>query len=519
MEDKLGVSRSVSVCQQPVCVYVCLLCLRLGKMRSSSLSLREYRVYYNLPSKSDHGRKMTGFITPYRHWMWKQNELWRNVHEAQFEHLRKVYKRQWLESFRVNADEYIYKYNITKAAQLAQWEHEMQAQEAKRRESQQMAHGRQALRKKHLDLLREFHERQFFYWYERASERLQYMSRIPYVAPATVQEHIERELDRYVAGRSEPYPLNFVGQMPMLEDDDGAVVSVPANLMANHTSEQVGTAATAYEPPESTNAATERLMRIMASAQEERLEVSEAEEEGGVSTTDTDDDAATGEAGGREGRSSLHTSRRPDAHTGVGNRDHVSADVEEGSEADSGAVLAEAADLLDAVEREREGGARVARSVEETSDDWAINRRAYIDRGKTGSRALLRRPRGGVAWEAGGGSGTAEGAAAVSPLKPVKGAGRAPGSAPSSPWVKPGSVDSTQLPRRGEISQVRGRVRDKIVLPSLEEMMANPMIASGNTKRPRVPMQELLDKKFRRGKFKDTDPGRRGGGDDDSEDL
>ncbi|EPY30742.1 hypothetical protein STCU_03915 [Strigomonas culicis] len=301
-------------------------------MHPTAISRRQMRPYYNLPSKSEHGRRMTGFLTPYRHWMWKQNELWRNVHEAQFEHLRRVYKRQWLESFRVNADEYIYKYNITKAAQLAQWEHEMHAQEKKRRENQQMAQGRQALKKKHLDLLREFHERQFFYWYERASERLQYMNHINYIPQSEIQDHLERELNKYVVGSKAPYPLNFAGQMPMLEDGDGNIAQVPETLMTNHATENQDSAATMYQPPQGTALAEERLLEIMASAQEEELNMVD------------------------------------------------------------GAVLAQSLADINEDADSRDKDAKVTLSMEQTEEEREVGRRAYIDRGKTGSRAL-RRPR------------------------------------------------------------------------------------------------------------------------------
>eukprot|EP00796_Vickermania_ingenoplastis_P010073 gene10073-7043_t len=240
-----------------------------------------------------------------------QNELWRNVHEAQFEHLRKVYKRQWLEAFRVNSDEYIHKYNITKAAQMAQWEHEMHAQEKKRVENRHLAQGRQTLKKKHLDLLREFHERQFFYWYERASERLQYM---------THPDHIEAELNKYVIGSKEPYRLNFAGQMPMLEDADGNIAQVPQELMVNHTSENPDASATAH--------ATSRY--------------------------GTSGRAAPAHAGKRAGGAS---------------HDAVCL----------GRRRREAQDAMPAA----------ARSMEETDEDREVSRRAYIDRGKTGSKTIF----------------------------------------------------------------------------------------------------------------------------------
>lgn len=42
------------------------------------------------------------------------------------------------------------------------------------------------------------------------------MMHIPYINQDNIHEHIERELDKYVAGSKDPYPLNFVGQMPLL---------------------------------------------------------------------------------------------------------------------------------------------------------------------------------------------------------------------------------------------------------------------------------------------------------------
>uniref|UniRef100_A0A0A9XW54 Protein Bel-2 n=1 Tax=Lygus hesperus TaxID=30085 RepID=A0A0A9XW54_LYGHE len=136
----------------------------------------------------------------------------------------------------------------------------MQAQERKRRESMQLAQGRQALKKKHLDLLREYHERQFFYWFERASERLQYMMHIPYISQSEIHEHVEKELNKYVTGSTQPYPLNFIGQLPLLEDKQGNVVEVHASLVTNHMSEGAETQTRVYEPPSSTTMSEEKLM-------------------------------------------------------------------------------------------------------------------------------------------------------------------------------------------------------------------------------------------------------------------
>lgn len=152
----------------------------------------------------------------------------------------------------------------------------MRAQEKKRVENAQMALGRQSLKQKHMDLLREFHERQFFYWFERASERLQYMSLIRYVPQSNIQEHIEAELDKYVAGSKSPYPLNFAGQVPLLEDAEGNITEVPQGLLVNHTAEHPDAAARAYAAPESVSLAEERLLHLLASAQEEDLAVAGA---------------------------------------------------------------------------------------------------------------------------------------------------------------------------------------------------------------------------------------------------
>ncbi|RNF26637.1 uncharacterized protein Tco025E_01429 [Trypanosoma conorhini] len=432
-------------------------------MRSSRLCRRQMRPYYNLPSKSEHGRKMTGFLTPYRHWMWKQNELWRNVHEAQFEHLRKVYKRQWLESFRVNADEYIYKYNITKAAQLAQWEYEMQEQEKKRVEAKQMTEGRQALKKKHLDLLREFHERQFFFWYERASERLQSMSLIQYIPQSKLQEHIDRELDKYVAGKSEAYPLNFVGQMPLVEDRDGNIVEVPESLLANHVSEHPDSTAKPHQPHEGTCvSAEEQLLRTMASAREESLE--------------------------------------------------------EWLEDDSRA-LSETIDDISREEEQRDADTRVARSMEETESEREISRRMYIDRGKSGSKAIFRRPSvsetdgSAAAAAAGGGSGGGTSPAdASTPMRRRK-KGKLDSvhalqerqdallAKLSSRSLKEGESAST-IGKRGEIVANRGRIRDKAAIPTQEILMQKPELAAGSVPNARVSVQDKVDQLYQRGRYK-----------------
>lgn len=412
---------------------------------------------------------MTGFLTPYRHWMWKQNELWRNVHEAQFEHLRRVYKRQWLESFRVNADEYIYKYNITKAAQLAQWECEMKEQEKKRIEARQMMDGRQALKKKHLDLLREFHERQFFFWYERASERLQNMNLINYVPHAQLREHIDKELDKYVAGKNEPYPLNFVGQMPFLEDGDGNIVEVPESLLSNHMAEHPDSTAKPHEPHTSSSiseaaAFEERMLRAMVSAKEE--------------------------------------------------------DLKEWLGDDSRA-LSETIDDISREEEEREADIRVARSMEETDAEREVSRRAYIERGKTGSRSIFRPP---TVSEGAGGTPSAPAGDANTPMRRRK-KGKLDRvhalqahqdellAKLSSQGLKEG-VDASSVPERGKIVQSRGRIRDKAVIPTHEVLMQKPELAAGSTPGARIQTKDMVDKMYHRGKYKKSGSGDKSDGED-----
>lgn len=429
--------------------------------------------------------------------MWKQNELWRNVHEAQFEHLRKMYKRQWLEAFRVNADEYIYKYNITKAAQLAQWEKEMHDQEKKRKDNLYISQARQSLKKKHLDLLREFHERQFFYWYERASERLQYMSYIRYVPQSKIQEHIEAELDKYVIGSKEPYRLNFAGQMPLLEDKEGNIAQVPSNLLVNHTAEHPDGTAKEYTPPEGVALAEEQLLQLLASAQEEELIVG-------------------GHASG-----SGHTSR-DEGVEGVREEDLRKS-----------SILDEVISDVLRQEELHDANTKVARSMEETEEEREISRRAYIDRGKTGSKAIFR-PRsadgtaatGASSGVAGGGaegsvpSGVGAGSSSLIPPPPRKrrrikkedkahakqleqdrraaalqqqllqGDGSSSAGDGSDGGRRPPGV-----PLVGEIGVSAKRLRDRIVMPSIQEIQSA-------TQTDNVRMQSLLDKKYQRGKYK-----------------
>lgn len=385
--------------------------------------------------------------------MWKQNELWRNVHEAQFEHLRRVYKRQWLEAFRVNSDAYICTYNVTKSAQMAQWESEMHAQEAKRVEALQLARGRQALKKKHMDLLREFHERQFFYWYERASERLQYMDRMPYVSQSNIQQHIERELDKYVAGSRQSYPLNFAGQLPMLEDKEGGIAQVPLNLLVNHTAENPGNGASAFTPPQGVALAEERLLQLMASAQEEELE---------------------------------HPSPSSPA---------APSDAEAFSSAISDVLRGE-----DAAADET----KVARSMEESEEEREVSRRAYIDRGKTGSKTIFR-PRGGEAEEGSAHPATG-GAAAVTP-PPTKRRKRHDRNHAAQQELdrqamallrNPSTGESgLAIPKVGEIGAATGRIRDRVAIPTAEEIKRT-------TDTGGVRMQSVLDQKYNRGKHKNS---------------
>jgi hypothetical protein len=424
-------------------------------MRRSPSLRREYRPNYNLASKTP-GRMMTGFMTPNRHWMWKQNELWRNVHEAQFEHLRKVYRRQWLESFRVNADEYIFKYNITKAAQYAQWEHEMHDQEGKRREALELNQGRQQLKAKHMDLLREYHERHFFYWYERASERLQYMTKIKYIKADQLDAHIDAELDKYVAGKSQGYPLNFVGQLPMLEDNDGNVLEVPADLMTSHSAEHPNSAAKVYQPP--SVASDERLRSLITGLDEVELNIDAAD---GAAISSTINDIAKEE---------------------------------------------------DAAEDET----KVAFSVEQTDDDRAVARQKYIQRGNVGSKSVYRRARSTDGADSGSAAAPAgpSGPSSKSPMKrrKIDEAKRksmekdAEVAMKVKKYMKDGTAASPEV-KVGEIRSQIGRLKDRVTnLPSMEEVLSIPQMRDANVlMQPKT--RELTDQAFGRNK-------RKGGGGD-----
>lgn len=416
-------------------------------MRRSALRSRLYRPYYNLASKSASGRLMTGHMTAYRHWMWKQNELWRNVHEAQFEHLRRTYRRQWFESFRVNADEYIHKYNITKAAQYAQWEHEMQQQENKRVQNQQLAQGRQQLKAKHLDLLREYHERHFFYWYERASERLQYMTQIKYVSQDQLSDHIEAELNKYVAGRKDPYPLNFAGQMPMIEDFDGNIVQVPESLLTNHFSERPSSNAAVFE---AAGAAGDEQLKTAISAAEEELQLEDA------------------------------------------------------------SAIRQAVDDISREEEAQSEDAKIAITMEESDDDRAINRIKYIQRGQTGSKGVYRRPKttseGGApapAAETGGSVSSSSSSTGKKKKKKLDAQKRASAQQDAilqqsqGRYVKPLEGAPTKA---GEVLQRPGRLRDRLVLPSVEEVLSYPELKAGSEAGAKIKTKARFDEVYDRKK-------------------
>jgi len=161
------------------------------------------------------------------------------------EHLRKVYRRQWYESYRINADEYLSVYSKTKAAQYQAWQEEVIKQDKKRREDTWKMQATSQLNKKQREIWQEFSEKKFFYWYERASERLQQLNLLPWIRREDFGAHVERELDKYTGEKpkddhppgyrghlldrpvKKKYPLNFVGQMPFIEDKQGNIVSAP----------------------------------------------------------------------------------------------------------------------------------------------------------------------------------------------------------------------------------------------------------------------------------------------------
>ena len=163
------------------------------------------------------------------------------------EHLRRIYRRQWYESYRINADEYLSVYAKTKAAQYMTWQSEILMEEKKRREYNWKMTAARQLGRKQSDMWREYSEKKFFYWYERASERIHQMSLFQWLRREDLGSHIETQLDKYLDDRTTKsqdmygtcpknvqsegsYPLNFVGQMPLLEDKKGNIVSTPMHM-------------------------------------------------------------------------------------------------------------------------------------------------------------------------------------------------------------------------------------------------------------------------------------------------
>jgi type II secretory pathway pseudopilin PulG len=206
----------------------------------------------------------TGFESPYHAYRHRQHELYRNAFEAQFSHLRKIYAKQWYEAYIANADEYVTKYNITKAATMARWEEEMEQQEAKRRDVFEMTQARGKLKSKHADLTRELRERRFFHWYERASERLQYMEQtMTFVKREDINAHIEKELSKYQIGSSKSatdvkrYPLNFAGQMPFLENGNLQIVAAARHNLQQYQADnpRKRRRLRIYDPPENPTSA------------------------------------------------------------------------------------------------------------------------------------------------------------------------------------------------------------------------------------------------------------------------
>ena len=402
-------------------------------MQSTQLSRRQYRAFDNLPTKHlGYGRHMSGFVTPFRFWMWRQNELWRNVHEAQFEHLRRVYRRQWFESYRVNADEYIHKYNISKAATLAQWETEMHQQDAQRLDRMRQHKSLAKLKDKQRDLFKEAHERQFFQWYERASERLQAMRKLPYIPRSEVAAHIEAELSKYTAGQEGNYPLNFIGQIPLLEDDDGNIVEVPAHMMSTHRAERPDSTATEYTAPKASNA-EDHLLGLVSNDAHFLFE---------------------------EGKSSLEQQ-----------------------------VLEDIAKEEDELRTEMERSSPV---LEKSRDEIEAERRAYIERGKVGVKTGN--------WKKSGRT--------VAPARADSSASTGVGKKPTRPAAN--KVDRKQIieaakektrskldaslenkyasqrlsstgtagPGVGEVASAVPKIRSRLKLPSMEEVMSNPVMAS-----------------------------------------
>lgn len=327
--------------------------------------INNHKRYANDIMYKGEGKTNSGWKQPFYIWSWKQRELFRNIQEAQFEHMRNVYKRQWYEGYRVNASEYIYKYNITKAAQLVQWENEMEAQEKKRREAYQRSAGRRALRDKHVDLLREYHEKEFFNWYERASERLQYMSQtMKFLDKNEIDQHIEAELAKYVYEPGRSYPLNFAGQMPLLEDNDGNIVAAGNHHYTRAVNEFPDLKR--FDPPAMGEEETAALSRSI-SADLRSLD-SIVSDDGSVASINN------------------NTSGSSSANLDEDEMDVVSAQV----------VEQMAAEQQQAVEDSKEG-LDEDKVTNLGDEDYERKRRMYIDRGRVGSkRGSVRVLKGGA---------------------------------------------------------------------------------------------------------------------------
>lgn len=333
--------------------------------------INNHKRYANDIMYKGEGKTNSGWKQPYYIWSWKQRELFRNIQEAQFEHMRKVYKRQWFEGYRVNASEYIYKYNITKAAQLVQWENEMEAQEKKRREAYQKSAGRRALRDKHLDLLREYHEKEFFNWYERASERLQYMSQtMKFLDKNEIDQHIESELAKYVYEPGRSYPLNFAGQMPFLEDTDGNIVAAGSHHYTRVTNEFPDLKR--FDPPAMGEEETAALSRSI-SADLRSLDAIVGDD-GSVANNNMSSSSSSAAAAGTAG--SLDEDEM----------EVVTAQVVEQMATEQQQAMEETTEGLDEDKVTNMG-----------DEDYERKRRMYIDRGRTGSkRGSVRTLKGGA---------------------------------------------------------------------------------------------------------------------------
>ena len=159
-------------------------------------------------------------------WIEARERYWQDLHTAlhvhrrNYQHLRKVYQKQYQDADRYNLDEYLSVMNRVKRDETIERD---QLEQNEEKEMQENLHRFDAIESLQLKRRRIRQENKFKYgvWqFEQYTEQLQYVKETKmedFVTMQNIDEKIEHELDRWLTNVGSRSRLNMFGRIPYQE--------------------------------------------------------------------------------------------------------------------------------------------------------------------------------------------------------------------------------------------------------------------------------------------------------------